>query len=172
MDYSTKDEFHMSAHTLSDFTVQNNLQQNIVLSQYAGRVVLAVNTASACRFTPQYAQLQQLHERYSARGLQVLAFPCNQFLQQEQGDNAEIQTFCERFSVGFPIMDKIEVNGARADPFWQWLRHSARGVLGSTRIKWNFTKFLIARDGRTVQRFAPVTSPLDLASSIETLLKS
>ena len=162
----------MSAHTLSDFTVQNNLQQNIVLSQYAGRVVLAVNTASACRFTPQYAQLQQLHERYSARGLQILAFPCNQFLQQEQGDNAEIQAFCERFSVGFPIMDKIEVNGARADPFWQWLRHSARGVLGSTRIKWNFTKFLIARDGRTVQRFAPVTSPLDLASSIETLLKS
>ena len=162
----------MSAHTLSDFTVQNNLQQNIALSQYAGRVVLAVNTASACRFTPQYAQLQQLHERYSARGLQVLAFPCNQFLQQEQGDNAEIQAFCERFSVGFPIMDKIEVNGARADPFWQWLRHSARGVLGSTRIKWNFTKFLIARDGRTVQRFAPVTSPLDLASSIETLLKS
>ena len=162
----------MSPHTLSDFTVQNNLQQNIALSQYAGRVVLAVNTASACRFTPQYAQLQQLHERYSVRGLQVLAFPCNQFLQQEQGDNAEIQAFCERFSVGFPIMDKIEVNGARADPFWQWLRHSARGVLGSTRIKWNFTKFLIARDGRTVQRFAPVTSPLDLASSIETLLKS
>lgn len=162
----------MSPHTLSDFTVQNNLQQNTALSQYAGRVVLAVNTASACRFTPQYAQLQQLHERYSARGLQILAFPCNQFLQQEQGDNAEIQAFCERFSVGFPIMDKIEVNGARADPFWQWLRHSARGVLGSTRIKWNFTKFLIARDGRTVQRFAPVTSPLDLASSIETLLKS
>ena len=162
----------MSAHTLSDFTVKNNLQQNIALSQYAGKVVLVVNTASACRFTPQYAELQQLHEHYSAQGLQVLAFPCNQFLQQEQGDNAEIQTFCERFSVGFPIMDKIEVNGARADPFWQWLRHSARGVLGSTRIKWNFTKFLIARDGRTVQRFAPVTSPLDLASSIETLLKS
>ena len=162
----------MSAHTLSDFTVQNNLQQNIVLSQYAGRVVLAVNTASACRFTPQYAQLQQLHERYSARGLQVLAFPCNQFLQQEQGDNAEIQAFCERFSVGFPIMDKIEVNGAHADPFWQWLQRSAPGVLGSTRIKWNFTKFLIARDGQTVQRFAPVTSPLDIAGSIEALLKS
>lgn len=162
----------MSAHTLSDFTVQNNLQQNIVLSQYAGRVVLAVNTASACRFTPQYAQLQQLHERYSAQGLQILAFPCNQFLQQEQGDNTEIQQFCERFSVGFPIMDKSEVNGAHADPFWQWLRRSARGVLGTSSIKWNFTKFLIARDGRTVQRFAPVTSPLDLASSIETLLKS
>ena len=162
----------MSQHTLSDFTVQNNLQQNIALSQYAGRVVLAVNTASACRFTPQYAQLQQLHERLSARGLQVLAFPCNQFLQQEQCDNAEIQTFCERFSVDFPIMNKIEVNGARADPFWQWLRRSAPGVLGSTRIKWNFTKFLIARDGQTVQRFAPVTSPLDIAGSIEALLKS
>lgn len=162
----------MRPHTLSDFTVKNNLEQSIALSQYAGKVILVVNTASACRFTPQYAQLQQLHEHYSARGLQILAFPCNQFLQQEQGNNAEIQTFCERFSVDFPIMNKIEVNGAHADPFWQWLRRSAPGVLGSTRIKWNFTKFLIARDGRTVQRFAPVTSPLDLASSIETLLKS
>ncbi|MBS1174651.1 MAG: bsaA [Burkholderiaceae bacterium] len=162
----------MNPHTLSDFTVKNNLNESVSLAQYAGQVVLVVNTASACRFTPQYAQLQQLHERYSAQGLQILAFPCNQFLQQEQGDNAEIQQFCERFSVGFPIMDKIEVNGARADPFWQWLRRSAPGVLGSTRIKWNFTKFLIARDGQTVQRFAPVTSPLDIVGSIEALLKS
>lgn len=162
----------MKTHTLSDFTVKNNLQQNTALSQYAGKVVLVVNTASACRFTPQYAELQQLHERYSAHGLQILAFPCNQFLQQEQGDNTEIQRFCERFSVSFPIMDKIDVNGAHADPFWQWLRHRARGVLGSSSIKWNFTKFLIARDGQTVQRFAPNTSPLDMVSSIEALLKS
>ena len=162
----------MKTHTLSDFTVKNNLQQSIALSQYAGKVVLVVNTASACRFTPQYAELQQLHERYAEQGLQILAFPCNQFLSQEKGDNEQISTFCERFSVGFPIMDKIEVNGANADPFWQWLRQSARGVLGTTSIKWNFTKFLIARDGKTVQRFAPATSPLDLASSIEALLKS
>lgn len=162
----------MNAHTLSDFTVKNNLGHSITLAQYAGKVVLAVNTASACRFTPQYAELQQLHERYSAQGLQILAFPCNQFLKQEQGDNAEIQRFCERFAVGFPIMDKTEVNGTHADPFWQWLRHSARGVLGSTSIKWNFTKFLIARDGQTVRRFAPNTSPLDMVSSIEALLKS
>lgn len=162
----------LKTHILSDFTVKNHLGEWIPLAQYAGQVVLAVNTASACRFTPQYAELQQLYERYSSRGLQILAFPCNQFLQQEQGDNAEIQRFCERFSVSFPIMDKIEVNGAHADPFWQWLRHRARGVLGSSSIKWNFTKFLIARDGQTVQRFAPNTSPLDMVSSIEALLKS
>lgn len=162
----------MNTQTISHFTVKNNLEESIPLATYTGKVVLVVNTASACRFTPQYAELQQLHERYSAQGLQILAFPCNQFLHQEQGDNAEIQNFCERFSVGFPIMDKIEVNGAHADPFWQWLRQSAPGVLGSTSIKWNFTKFLIARDGQTVERFAPATSPLNLASSIEACLKS
>ncbi len=160
----------MNPSKLTDFTALNHLGQAVDMAQYRGKVVLLVNTASACGFTPQYAQLQALHERYHERGLQILAFPCNQFLHQESGSNEEIQTFCERFSVSFPIMDKIEVNGAQAAPLWQWLRRSARGVLGSSQIKWNFTKFLVARDGQTVQRFAPMTEPSKLSNYIEALL--
>ena len=132
--------------------------------------MLAVNTASACGFTPQYKDLQALHERYYDRGLRVIAFPCNQFLKQESGSNDEIQTFCERFSVSFPVMGKIDVNGDHADPLWQWLRRQAPGLLGSTSVKCIFTKFLIARDGKTVRRFAPKTPPLQLISEIESLL--
>ena len=151
--------------------VTDNHNQPIDLAEFAGKVLLIVNTASACKFTPQYEQLQELYERYHQYGLQILAFPCNQFGQQESGSNAQIETFCERFSVGFPIMDKIQVNGEGADPLWQWLRQNARGVLGTSSIKWNFTKFLIARDGTTVKRFAPITSPSKLANSIERLLE-
>ena len=160
----------MSQTVFSDFTVQDHLGQALALKSYEGCVVLAVNTASACGFTPQYAELQALHERYYERGLRVIAFPCNQFLKQESGSNEEIQTFCERFSVSFPVMGKIEVNGAHADPLWQWLAASAPGFLGSRAIKWNFTKFLIARDGRSIKRFAPKTPPLQLVSEIEALL--
>ena len=160
----------MSQQIFSDFTVKDHQGQAVSLKSYEGCVVLAVNTASACGFTPQYAELQALHERYHARGLRVIAFPCNQFLKQESGSNEEIQTFCERFSVTFPVMDKIEVNGAQADSLWQWMKARAPGILGSTAIKWNFTKFLIACDGKSVERFAPKTPPLQLSDRIEALL--
>ncbi len=160
----------MTDQLFSNFTVMDHLGQPVSLKSYEGCVVLAVNTASACGFTPQYKDLRALHERYYDRGLRVIAFPCNQFLKQESGSNDEIQTFCERFSVSFPVMGKIDVNGDQADPLWQWLRRQAPGLLGSTSVKWNFTKFLIARDGKTVRRFAPKTPPLQLISEIESLL--
>ena len=160
----------MSQQIFSDFTVKDHQGQVVSLKPYEGCVVLVVNTASACGFTPQYAELQALHERYHTRGLRVIAFPCNQFLKQESGSNEEIQTFCERFSVTFPVMDKIEVNGVHADPLWQWMKARAPGILGSKAIKWNFTKFLIARDGKSIERFAPKTAPLQLISTIERLL--
>lgn len=160
----------MSQNIFSDFTVTDHLGQAVSLKPYADHVVLVVNTASACGFTPQYKELQALHERYYERGLRVIAFPCNQFLKQESGSNEEIQTFCERFSVSFPVMGKIEVNGAHTDPLWQWMKSRAPGILGSTAIKWNFTKFLIARDGQSIERFAPKTPPLQLVSKIEALL--
>ena len=160
----------MSQQIFSDFTVKDHQGQAVSLKSYEGCVVLAVNTASACGFTPQYAELQALHERYHARGLRVIAFPCNQFLKQESGSNEEIQTFCERFSVTFPVMDKIEVNGVHADPLWQWMKARAPGMLGSTAIKWNFTKFLIAPDGEIILRAAPYTNPLKLIPHIEKLL--
>ena len=160
----------MTDQLFSNFTVMDHLGQPVSLKSYEGCVVLAVNTASACGFTPQYKDLQALHERYYDRGLRVIAFPCNQFLKQESGSNDEIQTFCEQFSVSFPVMGKIDVNGDQADPLWQWLRRQAPGLLGSTSVKWNFTKFLIARDGKTVRRFAPKTPPLQLISEIESLL--
>ena len=160
----------MDSKQFSDFTVRNHLGQEIALTDYKGQVVLAVNTASACGFTPQYSELQALHERYYDQGLRVIAFPCNQFLKQESGSDDEIQGFCERLSVTFPVMQKIEVNGPNADPLWQWMKQRAPGILGSTSIKWNFTKFLIARDGMTIERFAPKTAPMDLISKIEYLL--
>ena len=160
----------MTDQLFSNFTVMDHLGQPVSLKSYEGCVVLAVNTASACGFTPQYKDLRALHERYYDRGLRVIAFPCNQFLKQESGSNDEIQTFCERFSVSFPVMGKIDVNGDQADPLWQWLAASAPGFLGSRAIKWNFTKFLIARDGRSIKRFAPKTPPLQLVSEIEALL--
>lgn len=156
---------------LTDFTVKNLIDEPEDLAQYAGEVVLVVNTASACRFTPQYAQLQALHEQYADKGLKIIAFPCNQFGAQEQGDAAEIGEFCDRnFHVTFPVMGKVKVNGAQAEPLWQWLKAQAPGVLGTQGIKWNFTKFLIARDGKSVERFSPATSPKSMLSAIERLL--
>ena len=160
----------MSQTRFSDFSVRDAQGQWVPLSKYDGQVVLAVNTASACGFTPQYGELQTLHERYFERGLRIVAFPCNQFLKQESGSNEQIQVFCKRFFVDFPVMAKIEVNGVHADPLWKWLKQQAPGVLGSTTIKWNFTKFLIARDGVTVMRFASRTSPLKMSLAIESLL--
>ncbi|NLP64489.1 glutathione peroxidase [Paraburkholderia sacchari] len=143
----------------------------VSLEQYAGKVMLIVNTASECGFTPQYQGLQKLHEQYAARGLAVLGFPCNQFGKQEPGDAAQIGAFCEKnFGVTFPMFEKIEVNGAHAHPLYQWLKGEAPGLLGIGRIKWNFTKFLVGRDGKVVKRYAPATKPDAIAADIEQLL--
>ncbi|WP_322051370.1 glutathione peroxidase [Paraburkholderia bannensis] len=143
----------------------------VSLEQYAGKVLLIVNTASECGFTPQYAGLQKLYEQYASRGLDVLGFPCNQFGKQEPGDATQIGAFCEKnFGVTFPMFEKIDVNGANAHPLYDWLTGEAPGLLGLERIKWNFTKFLVDRSGKVVKRYAPVTKPDAIAADIEKLL--
>lgn len=143
----------------------------VALGQYAGQVMLVVNTASECGFTPQYAGLQSLYSKYRDRGLVVLGFPCNQFGAQEPGTADQIGSFCERnYGVGFPMFQKIEVNGDGAHPLYRWLKNNAPGVLGTQRIKWNFTKFLLDRQGRVVKRYAPMTRPEQLEKDIEALL--
>jgi len=143
----------------------------VSFEHYVGKVMLIVNTASECGFTPQYQGLQKLHEQYAARGLAVLGFPCNQFGKQEPGDAAQIGAFCEKnFGVTFPVFEKIEVNGANAHPLYQWLKGEAPGLLGIGRIKWNFTKFLVDRSGKVVKRYAPATKPDAIAADIESLL--
>ncbi|HEX9179998.1 MAG TPA: glutathione peroxidase [Burkholderiales bacterium] len=143
----------------------------IKLGDYAGKVLLLVNTASECGFTPQYAGLEKLWRDYRDRGLVVIGFPCNQFGAQEPGSATEIAQFCEKnFGVTFPMADKVEVNGAGAHPLWKYLTREAPGLLGSQAIKWNFTKFLVDREGRVLERFAPTTKPEDLRKKIEALL--
>lgn len=156
---------------ITDFTVKNLIDEPESLASYKNKVVLVVNTASACGFTPQYAQLQLLHEQYAEQGLQIVAFPCNQFGEQEKGSSTGIANFCEqKFQVTFPVMGKVNVNGGDADPLWLWLKSQAPGIFGTKKIKWNFTKFLVAKDGSTVERFAPKTEPLKLVTQIECLL--
>ena len=141
------------------------------LSAYAGQVLLIVNTASKCGFTPQYEGLEALHRKYGERGLAVLAFPCNQFGAQEPGDADEITSFCRlTYDVTFPVFAKVDVNGPAAAPLFQHLKQGAKGVLGSEAIKWNFTKFLVDRSGRVVARYAPSTRPEAIAAEIERLL--
>jgi glutathione peroxidase len=141
------------------------------LADYAGKLILIVNTASKCGFTPQFEGLEALYQRYQARGLVVLGFPCNQFGEQEPGAAAEIADFCQKnYGVSFPMFAKIDVNGADTHPLYKLLKQSARGLLGSEGIKWNFTKFLVDRDGRVVERFAPTTTPEAIAKDIEALL--
>jgi glutathione peroxidase len=143
----------------------------VSLENYAGKVLLIVNTASECGFTPQYAGLQKLYEDYAARGLAVLGFPCNQFGKQEPGDALQIGSFCEKnYGVTFPMFEKIDVNGANAHPLYRWLTGEAPGLLGLEAIKWNFTKFLVDRNGRVVKRYAPVTKPDAIAADIDKLL--
>ena len=143
------------------------------LADYRGQALLIVNTASKCGFTPQYAGLEVLHRLYKSRGFEVLGFPCNQFGAQEPGDAAEIANFCSlTYEVSFPLFAKIEVNGAKADPLYDYLTTQKRGFLGTKRIKWNFTKFLVAPDGRVVGRFAPTVKPEALKTKIEALLPS
>jgi glutathione peroxidase len=141
------------------------------LAEYRGQVLLIVNTASQCGFTPQYAGLQALHETYAPKGFSVLGFPCNQFGKQEPGDANAIGQFCEiRFGVTFPLFDKIEVKGPDAHPLYQWLTAEKRGLLGTQAIKWNFTKFLLHRDGTVYKRYAPMTKPDEIKADIEKLL--
>jgi len=141
------------------------------LADHKGKVLLIVNTASECSFTPQYAGLEELWREYGKRGLVVIGFPCNQFRGQEPGSSEEIAAFCEtNFGVSFPMAEKVEVNGPGADPLWKYLTREAPGLLGSQAIKWNFTKFLVDREGRVVERFAPATKPDDLRKKIENLL--
>jgi glutathione peroxidase len=141
------------------------------LADYRGQVLLIVNTASQCGFTPQYAGLEELQRRYGPRGFSVLAFPCNQFGKQEPGDAAEIASFCTtKYDVTFPVFAKVEVNGAGADPVFRFLKQEAPGALGTQAVKWNFTKFLVDRAGRVVARYAPATAPAKLAGEIERLL--
>lgn len=141
------------------------------LSPYAGQVLLIVNTASKCGFTPQYEGLEALHRKYKDRGFAVLAFPCNQFGAQEPGDAEEIASFCRlTYDVSFPVYAKIDVNGADAAPLFRHLKKEAKGVLGSERIKWNFTKFLVDRSGNVVERYAPTTKPDAIEKDIERLL--
>lgn len=154
-----------------DFTVSGLDGQPLALSQWAGRPLLLVNVASRCGFTPQYTALEQLWQRYRARGLVVVGFPCNQFGQQEPGDAAQIQQFCRLdYGVSFPLSARIEVNGAQADPLWHWLKQQRRGLLGTRAIKWNFSKFLIGRDGAVVSRHGPTTTPQALEARIQALL--
>ncbi len=141
------------------------------LSAYAGKVLLIVNTASKCGFTPQYEGLEALHRELGPRGFEVLGFPCNQFGAQEPGDAAEIANFCSlTYDVTFPLFAKIDVNGGNAEPLFEKLKEEAPGLMGSRSIKWNFTKFLVDRDGKTVKRYAPTTKPEEIKADIEALL--
>src|SRR3569833_210169 len=157
--------------TLSDFSARDLAGTDVPLAKFGGQVLLVVNTASRCGFTPQYAGLERLHEDLSPRGFAVLGFPCNQFGAQEPGEAAEIAQFCEtKFGVSFPMSAKVEVNGPGAHPLYQWLKREAKGLLGSQRIKWNFTKFLIDRGGHVIRRYAPNMTPEAIRPDIEKLL--
>ncbi|WP_374297572.1 glutathione peroxidase [Sphingomonas sp.] len=157
--------------SVTDLSVKAPGGAMVPLADYAGQVLLIVNTASKCGFTPQYEGLEALHRRFGPRGFSVLAFPCNQFGAQEPGDAAEIANFCSTsYDVTFPVFAKVEVNGTEADPLFALLKDEAPGVLGSKAVKWNFTKFLVDREGRTVRRYAPTTKPEELAGDIEGLL--
>ena len=153
------------------YTATSLTGEEVPLETWRGRVLLVVNTASQCGFTPQYAGLQKLHERLAPEGLTVLGFPCNQFGSQEPGGEAQIGAFCQKnYGVTFPLFAKIAVNGPDAHPLFRYLTHDKPGILGTEAIKWNFTKFLIGRDGEPVARFAPQTKPEDLEEPVEKLL--
>lgn len=156
---------------LYDFSFQDLQQHPRSLAEFKGQVLLIVNTASQCGFTPQLTELETLYQKYRDQGLVIIAFPCNQFMKQEPLEGNAIQAFCEKnHGVSFIIANKIEVNGPAADPLWRYLKAQKRGLLGSSAIKWNFTKFLINRQGLVVERFAPKTTPLALENDIAACL--
>ena len=157
--------------TIADFTAQLPDGTEIDLADRQGKVLLVVNTASKCGFTPQYEGLEELHRSYANKGFEVLGFPCNQFGAQEPGDAEEIATFCKlNYDVTFPLMKKVDVNGEGASPLFDWMKKEAPGLMGSKAIKWNFTKFLIDRKGNVVRRYAPTDRPQAIAKDIEKLL--
>jgi glutathione peroxidase len=159
--------------TVYDFDAQTIDGRTVPLRQYEGKVLLIVNTASACGFTPQFAGLEELHQRYGDQGLVVLGFPCNQFAGQDPGSNDEIASFCQlNYGVSFPMMAKVDVNGAQASPLYRWLCAEAPGLLGSKAIKWNFTKFLVGKDGQVIRRYAPQDAPAKLAGDVEAALQA
>ena len=154
-----------------DFSANSILGKAVKLSQYQGKAMLIVNTASACGFTPQFGGLEELHKSYGSKGLVVLGFPCNQFGAQDSGSNGEIAEFCQlNYGVSFPMMEKINVNGSDAHPLYQWLSAEAPGLLGSKAIKWNFTKFLVGKDGVVIKRYAPTDTPASMSKDIEAAL--
>ena len=157
--------------TVYDFSATPISGKPVKLSKFKGKAMLVVNTASACGFTPQFAGLEELHKTYADKGLVVLGFPCNQFGSQDKGSNDEIAEFCQlNYGVSFPMMEKIDVNGSGAHPLYQWLQAEAPGLLGIKAIKWNFTKFLIGKDGQVLKRYAPTDTPASLAQDIEAAL--
>lgn len=157
--------------SIYDFEAQGIDGKPVPLAQFRGKPLLIVNTASACGFTPQFAGLEELHRNYGGRGLVVLGFPCNQFGSQDPGSDAEIASFCQvNYGVSFPMMSKVDVNGEKAHPLYRWLTAEAPGLLGTKGIKWNFTKFLVGKDGRVIRRYAPQDTPAKLARDIETAL--
>jgi glutathione peroxidase len=154
-----------------DFSCSTLDGQSKPLRDYAGKVLLIVNTASKCGFTPQYAGLEEIYRRFKDRGFEVLGFPCNQFMNQEPGDEKEIREFCSlKYDVSFPMFAKVDVNGADASPLYEHLKSEAPGLLGSTAVKWNFTKFLVDRNGRVLKRFASSTKPEAIVEDIEKAL--
>lgn len=160
------------SQNLHSFTVKAANGENTSLEKYKGQVVLVVNVASKCGFTPQYKGLEELYVKFKDQGLMIVGFPCNQFGAQEPGQDSEIQEFCQlNYGVSFPVMAKVDVNGSEADPVFQWLKESAPGVLGTEFIKWNFTKFLVGKDGEVIKRYAPKDEPKDIAADIEAALK-
>ena len=157
--------------TLYDITVDDIHGKPVKLSRYKGKVLLIVNTASKCGFTPQYKGLEALYQKLHGKGLEILGFPCNQFGAQEPGSEAEIEQFCElNYGVTFPMFAKVDVNGESASPLYKHLKSSKKGMLGSEGIKWNFTKFLVDRNGDVVERYAPPTEPKALEADIGKLL--
>ena len=157
-----------TVHDFSALGIDGKIRK---LADYAGKVLLIVNTASKCGFTPQYKGLEELYRTYKERGLVVLGFPCNQFGAQEPGSDSEISEFCElNYGVTFPLFGKVDVNGAQAHPLFAHLKKEAPGLLGSEAIKWNFTKFLVGKDGKVIERYAPNTAPADIAKDIEKAL--
>ena len=161
----------MAATTVFDFACNALDGHSVDLSSYRGQVLLIVNTASKCGFTPQYKGLEAVYAQMKDRGVAVLGFPCNQFGSQEPGDADAIGAFCEKnFGVTFPLFSKVDVNGDAADPLFRHLKHAAPGLLGSEAIKWNFTKFLVRKDGTVFKRYAPTTKPEELMGDIESLL--
>ncbi len=157
--------------TIYDFQAQSISGKDMALSDYKGRVMLIVNTASKCGFTPQFGGLEALHKAYASKGLVVVGFPCNQFGAQDPGADGEIAEFCQvNYGVSFPMMGKINVNGPQAHPLYKWLSAEAPGLLGSKAIKWNFTKFLVGKDGRVIKRYAPLDKPAGLAKDVEAAL--